>query len=275
VAAAADDVDLPGHAACGRCHEGRGLKPDLADCTRCHVKRASDPPRARKLIRGDLRFRHADHEADRQGRPIACVTCHARIATVSRTGVALAPTAPVCVSCHDDEARVPPQENMASCGTCHARPPGTLSRLVAPRSHLAPRDRPEDHTLAFRKDHAEEARRDARRCARCHSEVSGSGRDNCQECHQSTRPRDHNVMWADFEHGPEAAASADRCARCHTGEYCIACHSIPPRSHIAFGSDPGNWIEHQAAARLNPGSCRVCHNVSSDRYCAQCHGSAR
>lgn len=271
----ADDLGLPGHAACIRCHSretSRPARPDIAACTTCHVARRRDVARGRAFIRGDLRFRHATHEADRAGRSIACVTCHREIAQSSRTGVRALPETAVCVACHDDERRSPPHVAMRRCGTCHGATVGAFGGVVTPRSHLPPRDRPEGHTLAFRRDHAAEARRDARACARCHTAMSGSPRDNCDECHQTTRPRDHLANWREFGHGAEAAASADRCATCHVSEYCSACHSQRPRGHYpTIEFDSGG---HAAQALSDTRACFACHEPTTSCTRSGCHTGA-
>jgi hypothetical protein len=266
----ATDHELPGHGACLRCHDAtreRPARPILSECGRCHVDRPGAPPRARRLIRGDLRFRHAAHELDRSGRAIACVTCHPAIAQKTKTGKLEPPATSVCVACHDDSARTPPHAAMSQCETCHARRVGGLESFVAPRSHLPARDRPDDHTMAFRKDHAADAERDAARCAKCHSAMSGSGRDNCEECHASMEPNDHWGSWAELDHGAEAATDAERCSTCHGSDFCVACHQIAPRSHHRI-----DWcgVTHAIYANDNPRSCQTCHSVDT---CQTCHAT--
>ena len=57
----------------------------------------------------------------------------------------------------------------------------------------------------FRRDHGDEVTRDASRCAKCHTAVSGASRDVCDECHRVMRPSDHVVSWREYDHGPDAA----------------------------------------------------------------------
>lgn len=270
------DPAEPGHAACARCHAAspagarRGARPTLDDCAACHTSGAQ--PRGRALIRGDLRFSHAKHDQDRTGRAIPCVTCHRDVDRLERRGARSLPPLAVCVACHDDPARTPANFKMSACGTCHDSPASTLESFVAPRSHLPPRDRPDDHTLAFRRDHGPEARRDARRCATCHTMMSGSRRDACDDCHQAMKPEDHGLPWREFEHGPEAALSAERCATCHVGEFCTACHSRPPRSHYplaVFRQGEG----HRDEARWNTRACATCHEPARDCTGLGCHAT--
>jgi hypothetical protein len=171
----------------------------------------------------------------------------------------------VCAGCHDDAKRTPRSAGMSSCGTCHEGSLSAVARLVAPRSHLLSGFLPDDHTLAFRRDHAAEAKRDAERCARCHTGMSGDARDNCDECHRSMRPRDHMVSWAEFDHGPEAATDSERCAACHEAEFCVSCHARRPRSHDTSFLQPSG---HRDLAQHNLRSCLTCHQ---EPFCAACH----
>jgi hypothetical protein len=96
--------------------------------------------------------------------------------------------------------------------------------------------------------------------------MSGNGRDNCDECHQTMRPADHNITFRELDHGPEAAANRDRCARCHVVEFCTACHQQRPRSH----GFPGSFLQiHGGSARVNVRACMTCHDPQT--YCQRCH----
>jgi len=153
---------------------------------------------------------------------------------------------------------------MRVCETCHAeRTERALS--LAPRNHLPATERPLDHTIAFRRDHAEAAERDAARCGACHTQMSGNAHNACDECHQSMRPADHRITWRELDHGSEAAADRDRCARCHVVEFCTACHMQRPASHGYAGSFVG---DHGPLARINVRTCLTCH---VETYCEQCH----
>ena len=263
--------ERPGHAVCGRCHAPEAAPPGaptMASCRDCHRARERRPDRRRHLIVGDLRFAHAPHRADRRGNLISCTECHTGSAETGAIGDHDKPETQTCVGCHDDSERVPPEKRMRKCETCHATKRSRLS-TIAPRSHLPKLERPEDHTLAFRRDHEDEASRQSERCARCHTFMSGSPRDTCDECHQVMRPRDHTVTWREYDHGPAAAADSQRCATCHGADFCTSCHSVTPRSHFprldfARGG-------HATAARFNPRSCITCHDVQRDCVRAGCH----
>ena len=244
----------------------------MTTCDRCHTGRDAAPRRSRQLIRGDLHFDHRNHGVDVSGRPISCVTCHPRSDQATQQERHPPPNISACVVCHDDPDRAPDAARMRVCSTCHkerASADGRLASLgtLAPRNHLPATERPTDHTLAFRRDHGDEARTDATRCAGCHTELSSSPTNTCDECHQVMRPMDHRITWRELDHGPEALATADRCATCHVVDYCVSCHQQPPRSHLPLGSFGGR--EHGDLARVDMRPCMTCHQP--DRDCSPCH----
>ncbi|MBI4511449.1 MAG: hypothetical protein HY698_17585 [Deltaproteobacteria bacterium] len=267
---------LPGHEACRRCHGGRpSVRPQMEECGRCHVRRSEDPARARKLIRGDLGFAHERHQVDARGKDIPCVTCHRTIASQASTVESATPTTATCVDCHEDENRAPLAVRMSRCEICHSHERAGLSSFVAPRSHLPPRERPDDHTLAFRLDHAAFARSLAQRCARCHSAMSGSNQESCSDCHRVSRPQDHVATFREYDHGPSALTNTERCATCHDGEFCVTCHARPPRSHFPLKgfaersgmAEPG----HAPLARRDTRACLACHAPLHDCSRSGCH----
>lgn len=254
---AADATTAAGHAECARCHAveaGLPRAPTMADCTGCHQVDARAIRRDRRLIAGDLHFDHRNHRADARGAPIRCATCHGETEAATGRDDHPPPRIASCVACHDDSARVPSSMRMRACQTCHATLSETIGKL-APRSHLPATERPIDHTLAFRRDHGEDAARDPGRCANCHTQMSGNPRAACDECHQTMRPADHNVLFRDSDHGTAASTDPERCATCHVVDYCVACHSQRPRSHLF------DWERsHGMRARFNARACFVCHD---------------
>lgn len=270
---ARDDAGRPraaGHAVCARCHAPEAISPGtppMDRCDQCHRPGRQPMRRERQLIVDDLRFDHGNHALDRRGQAIACVECHQQSSQTEEVGRHPPPTTQTCVGCHDNIDRTPSGSRMLVCETCHITRSRQL-RLLAPRSHLPPLERPEDHTLAFRRDHAADVLADSKRCARCHTFMSGQSRDTCDECHQVMRPGDHNVTWIEFDHGPAASARADRCATCHRGSFCVACHSQPPRSHFPLTMFADS---HAIPAQLRLRACLTCHNAQ--RFCGRCHTS--
>lgn len=258
----------PDHATCARCHAAEvslGKAPKMEDCTGCHQGSAHERTRGR-LITDDLHFEHDRHRTDRKNRVIKCESCHARSARADDYASHAAPRVESCVTCHDDSDRTPEELNMRTCETCHAARASSLTAL-APRNHLPATERPIDHTLAFRRDHAEVAERDATRCATCHTRMSGNPRQACDECHQTMQPSDHRITWRELDHGPESAANRERCARCHVVEFCTACHQQRPRSHGRLDSFKA---DHGHLARINVRSCTTCHG---DSFCLDCHAN--
>lgn len=263
----ADDHAAPGHGACLRCHGETGQAPRITDCVGCHVRSLAPVGRERSLVRGDVHFRHQNHETDRRGRAVSCVTCHAGIAQKRGPADDVTPTTQVCVDCHDDERRTPEAFAVRRCEVCHTEAQSGALSLVAPRSHLPPRDRPDSHTLAFRQDHAADARREPAACAGCHGELSG-GSDGCDECHQVMKPRDHSITFSE-QHGPETSADVTRCAQCHAGDFCTTCHARAPRSHLPLSQFRQH---HGEPARADMKACVTCHRPEVD--CAGCHPEA-
>jgi hypothetical protein len=263
-------LETPDHAVCGRCHAPESNvpgAPNMTECTRCHHEREWQPSRLRQFITGDLRFDHAAHRQDRRGRPISCAECHTGTTGETVTGQHAPPAMASCVACHDDDARTPRPRRMRVCETCHATRQASFG-AIAPRSHLPALERPEDHTRAFRRDHGADAAQRPKSCARCHTFMSGSARDTCDDCHRVMRPEDHTVTWREFDHGPSATARTDGCATCHQADQCTACHQfVRPRSH--FPASEFRRGGHGALARFNLRSCTVCHRPEQD--CAECH----
>lgn len=258
----------PDHAVCARCHapEANLLNaPKMTDCAGCHQDGMQERTRQR-LIKDDLHFDHDRHKTDRKGKPIKCEQCHTDAAKSTNFADHAAPRVQACVTCHDDTDRTPGEMRMRVCQTCHTQRQTTLTTL-APRSHLPATERPLDHTLAFRRDHAEVAERDASRCATCHVKMSGNPKQACDECHQTMEPSDHRITWRELDHGTEAAADRDRCATCHVVEFCTACHQVRPRSH---GLKYDFQTEHGRLARVNLRSCLTCH---AERECTECHAT--
>jgi hypothetical protein len=262
-----DTSARPDHATCSRCHAdevGAATSPKMEQCKSCHEPKLQPRTRGR-LIHDDLRpFAHERHRTDRRGEAIRCEQCHAKTSEATSYDDHAAPRIATCVGCHDDTDRTPETMQMRICEICHTNRTSRIT-AIAPRNHLPATERPLDHTLAFRRDHAEAAERDAARCAACHTQMSGNAQQACDECHQTMRPSDHRITWRELDHGTEAIADRTRCARCHVIEFCNACHSQRPRSHGFAGSFV---TDHGPLARINVQPCITCHQES---YCLDCH----
>jgi hypothetical protein len=263
------DPMLPGHKACARCHEqNAATKAKLAmeRCAGCHPERSVDLKRGRIFIIGDLKFHHASHETDRGGAAVPCATCHATVEQAASREQMSVPAMERCATCHEDARRSPDRVRMANCRVCH----GEIDAGSPPVSHMVTGARPSDHTLAFRKHHGDAAAARDANCRFCHREVTGAREDSCFQCHQVMRPRDHTLMFRD-DHGRDAQTDATRCASCHAPETCVACHSVPPRSHTPIGDFRQGG--HAEQARFGLTACLTCHTYEDT--CSKCHRGAR
>jgi hypothetical protein len=286
------DPALPGHAECARCHGAKRAAvpprapcrgPDcrasdgtpvggamgLGECAACHPPRDVELVRGRLLITGDLVFAHATHERDARGRAIPCRTCHADVPGSGSAEDVSVPPMQRCAICHEDGGRTPDRVRIARCEVCHRR----IASGRPPASHMVggSKELPEDHTIQFRRDHADQAGDPAARCRFCHEGLSGAPRDSCFQCHERMRPRDHGLAWREDDHGHEATVDRERCAACHQADYCTACHSVPPRSHQPF--EAFRLGGHAEAARFELTSCMACHTFQDT--CADCHRGTR
>jgi hypothetical protein len=263
------DPMVPGHKACARCHEqSPAARAQLAmeRCTGCHPARGVDLVRGRIFITGDLRFHHQTHETDRAGAPVACQTCHAGVDQAGSREAMGVPAMERCAACHEDTQRSPDRVRMGNCAVCHGR----IDTGAPPTNHMVSGSLPTDHTLEFRKHHGDAAAARDASCRFCHREVTGAREDSCFQCHQVMRPRDHNLMFRD-DHGREVQADGARCASCHAPETCVACHSIPPRSHTPLGEFRQGG--HAEQARFGLTACLTCHTFEDT--CSKCHRGTR
>lgn len=262
------DPLLPRHKACARCHEGKAKKVlAMADCKACHLQDGVEIERGRVMITEGLIFSHGDHVKDRAGADIGCVSCHAEIRNSRTVKDFSIPKMQECAKCHQDPARTPERVRIARCEVCHE---GMVDGNT-PRTHLNGSSLPEDHSLEFRTNHAEQAADKDANCQYCHENLSGNSRDSCFQCHEVMRPKDHMLGWRNDSHGREAALNRDRCASCHQADYCTACHSIPPRSHQPLGEF--RLGGHAQTARFGLSSCMACHTYEDT--CSRCHRSQR
>ena len=263
------EPQVPLHAQCARCHEQQArakAKLSMDNCGGCHLTRNVELARGRKFITGDLRFNHATHVTDRAGASVACAACHADISnSASREDVAV-PAMERCAQCHEDSQRSPDRVRMTQCGVCHSG----ITTGTPPMNHGVTGAVPADHTLQFRKNHGAAAAKANSNCRFCHTQLSGAREDSCFQCHQVMKPRDHSMMWRD-DHGKAAQADNDRCASCHTPDTCVACHSVPPRSHVPLGEF--KFGGHAEAARFGITACMTCHTFQDT--CSKCHRETR
>ncbi len=267
------DPQVPGHLQCARCHEQQPkVKGKLAmeKCAGCHPQRSVELTRGRRFITGDLKFAHSTHEVDKAGAPVACTTCHQGVDDSDERDDMAVPPMVRCAQCHEDSVRSPDRVRMANCGVCH----GNIESGSPPGNHMVgaggDTGRPLDHTMYFRKHHGEQAAKTNSNCRFCHTEVQGAREDSCFQCHLTMKPRDHTLVWRN-DHGKEAEADGQRCTTCHAPETCVACHSVPPRSHTPLGDF--RLGGHAELARFGLSSCLTCHTYEDT--CSKCHRGTR
>jgi hypothetical protein len=113
-----------GHASCAgeRCHTAGKAAPALDACGGCHAlgllpeRDAAQEHRAWSI---GPRFRHAGHEHDRAGTPLACEGCHPTAAGARTIREVAAPAKPSCAPCHD--GRIAFKMTGHGCARCHGK----------------------------------------------------------------------------------------------------------------------------------------------------------
>jgi len=231
---------------------------------------------------GPRAFPHRSHV-------VACVSCTRCHPGLDRSSAEL--HLPDDASCTAAGCHARPHDTRP-CLTCHVAP-DALAQLAEAREHLRFDHRRhldsangncmrchtgvtdgDDHMRPAMATcfacHADDARRDARKCDACHKDLADEG----------TLPRTHLAHDGDWlrEHGTRAASSGDVCQSCHKASYCAECHgktvaALPATRRFA---DPfaasvhraGFEARHSLEARSSPGACTTCH--SPDR-CVACH----
>ncbi|MEZ4402293.1 MAG: cytochrome c3 family protein [Kofleriaceae bacterium] len=126
LATATRDLRPPrGHGACASagCHaEAGGPAPQLVACTACHVA-ASEATHDRRRLDAPwsvrARFRHAPHQVDQAGAPLACVTCHVGLDQADTIEAIAGPAKPTCAPCHDGTTSF--RMSGHGCARCHGR----------------------------------------------------------------------------------------------------------------------------------------------------------
>jgi hypothetical protein len=264
-AAGMDRPKVPTHAACIECHEGAPqvkAKLPMDRCEGCHLKKDVDfSKRGRIFITGDLIFHHKNHLDAK----IDCKSCHKDVDRSSTRDDMAVPSMEACSQCHETDTRTV-KARMENCHVCHS----AVDNGSPPTNHMISGALPTDHTLEFRRHHAEQAANKDAPCRFCHQELQGRKEDSCFQCHQVMRPHDHNLMFRD-DHGREAEADGQRCAQCHAPETCVACHSIPPASHTPIADFRQGG--HAQLARFELTACLTCHTFETT--CSQCHRGTR
>ena len=237
-----------------------------------------------------VRFSHKKHVVD-EG--TGCEDCHDGVAENTSLDAARSiPGKEACGECHEDELE-------DDCGYCHENPkaPAGFGRSVARMegvrfSHAAHADRAGDGCKACHAE-VEQAKTAAvshrptmrESCAGCHDK--DFDRQDCLACHKNLVDTEqaplsmfaHKGDWL-RRHGEAAQAGGEGvCGHCHKSSTCAECHAStrPFPSSQGHLDRPGREAHHRGdfrtrhaiEARLDPQSCRKCHDVQTD--CASCH----
>jgi hypothetical protein len=297
----AKNATFPKHKNCVQCH-GSAVSPRLSDCNGCHSR--NGPGRARSFIKNDIIFHHGKHLADNAGK-ISCETCHYAVKKSTSQKQLNLPQMADCAKCHEDSARTPDRVRISNCAVCHstdveARPvpanhgvgaelsrdelteilaildeldpilPASaladISGLVPQVKDMTESQKPENHTIFFRVNHSQAASSKDAKCGYCHTGLSGSPRDSCNDCHSTWKPRDHSLRWKTSQHGRQFAVTPQRCATCHEVDFCTSCHSVPPPNHSPLSVFR---YRHGRVARFNVRACVTCHTFETT--CVECH----
>lgn len=306
---AAASPGRPSHPECAACHSGSAAaqpvlaKEDVAErCLACHAPERIDrnmmrraavnphagaaPPSGAKVLPSanplkpadatpaghhvyrDIRpFNHGSHLKRRDGAPIDCVVCHRPVLERrSAETVSPRPTMRQCATCHDNATFVRAENLIKNCQVCHT----AIHADLRPRAS-DPVSPALAHTEAFRVHHEPQARDLDNQCGACHTRFVNVGQNNCAGCHSSMQPRSHvGLRFNEMLHGRLAAMDRKSCTGCHSGDFCIACHSVAPRSHIPLRTFAGpDGAAHRDLAILNLRSCFTCHSFQPD--CSRCH----
>ncbi len=236
----ATDNLLPDMESCYTCHD------EDAECTMCHKDpdNAVPYPRITTYI---AKFPHSKHVSDK----LTCEKCHAGVSKSENIFDKHLPNMASCVTCHAD------MDKKDYCYTCHGK-----------EENL----KPDDHFLAWQKEHGIVSAMDANSCTQCHTTAY------CIDCHQKDN-LDHEVHPLNYvnNHGMYAKGNKDNCYTCHEElAFCVDCHQtrmVMPRNHsYANWSNKTTGGGHARAAKLDLDSCIGCHSdAQSDPVCIVCH----
>ncbi len=289
-AATGEQAGMPTEKQCMLCHEelDQGKPPEKRASAFFvdHVLQA----RHGSDVGDEVIFSHAAHVT---GKSMACAACHPGVEGSDELPDDLALTMVDCMGCHSQAGL------RNDCAVCHQE-----IRAELP---------PPNHTGAWTREHGPTCRAAGitgsggsdgdsteSTCMYCH------GRNECESCHRTEAPANHNNWWRRRGHGFQVAIDRDSCSNCHQADSCDRCHQeSAPVSHTAawgssrnrhcvgchlpLGSDEGcatchrSTPSHQLAAPLPPDhtagmNCRQCHGLSAplphpDKgdSCTACH----
>jgi Doubled CXXCH motif (Paired_CXXCH_1) len=281
-------------------------------CSACHAERGADPMRVQSTVVQNCLGCHAIRTAHLEAPDSTCATCHLPLVQAVRLTRTRVGDFPAPQSHRDPEfaskghgklARTGGAPVAASCATCHARDYCTECHVNAPEvpaiqalgpdprslAHKAELEAPPDHADArFIRRHGGQARKEAAKCAVCHTQEScvachigspasvqaipaaGPGRGRGATIHRE-RPTSHGLDFSEL-HAEPASARPQSCSGCHARPECLSCHR-PDAAEAVPGYHPAGFLaRHPVAAYTRESSCSDCHNPG--QFCANCHLNA-
>jgi hypothetical protein len=306
----------PQEASCGPCHAAAldRANPSSASCATCHEGYGAGSGAATLVpvwprTRAELRFSHATHAArgvacnrchggpehrelptmaacldcHRSAESRRCSTCHptlpdGKLRTRLPDGAVLLPRSSFLGMQHDSDWGVRHRwvaaDQSSTCQSCHAE-------RDCRRCHDGRTPPPSIHPNDFLSLHAQDARREPARCARCHS-----AQTFCMECHArlgvalnsppdlrgTTRFHPPAAEWSrgPVRHAVEARRALSACVSCHAESDCVQCHGATGVGGAGVSPHPKAFFERCGRAlRSNPRACRGCHG-NLDALQARC-----
>jgi c(7)-type cytochrome triheme protein len=272
---------------CDDCHEGtekadKAPMPTAEFCMNCHVDIDDKKPLDRTVAgfldkpggtpvwskvteqAPGIVFSHKAHVAKK----VECAECHKGIDASTAVTKQLFTDMDACMACHTAK------KAKNECSTCHRE---SQESVKAGKGQYWP---PANHGKTWPTEHGSIAKAGkpanrAEQCDLCHGKEAGTS--SCTQCHATTKPKDHERLWA-RQHGQTVRGDPDavtgRCAFCHEApgfpreaKY-TGCHATQaPRDHSQ------SWrvnAGHGLAAALDRERCEVCHKTDS---CVACHSS--
>lgn len=202
-----------------------------------------------------------------------CSTCHptlpdGKLRTHLPGGAVLVPRSSFLGMQHDSDWGVRHRwvgaDEAAACQSCHAE-------RDCRRCHDGRRPPASVHPNDFLSLHAQDARREPARCARCHA-----AQTFCMECHArlgvalvsppdlrgSGRFHPPSAEWTrgPVLHATEARRALSACVSCHAESDCVQCHGATGVGGAGVSPHPKAFLERCGRPlRANPRACRSCH----------------
>lgn len=220
---AAKHADFMTMTACFRCHSLTGKAPAGSEfvapgeCSTCHPPGFDLKPASHETTgfypagHADLAMMELDPATGRPAEKVVKPVLHGKSEESTES-----PESGYAPGGHEGTLGVPAVAAVDYCGTCHV----TDTFCVGCHGVEMP------HPADFVSNHAEEGRKSAEACSRCHGgqgqPIAGGGTDFCNNCHH--KGADPNRTWISQHMEPVRSSGAQACFECHKPTYCSACH---------------------------------------------------